>query len=149
MDAAEKKLFEIRVWAIETLQAGERRGEGRAALNREAIARLDACHELNAPPPEELIAVIARQLKVAGKVRNQTHLKQQQMLAAFALAREPLASCKKLARQCGVGVPTITRWRKSSQFNKAVEELRELSELEPVLRELFPWQEGSHRSPTA
>ena len=82
MDAAEKSILEIREWSLKTLREERVRGEGKAALHRQLIARLDTCHDLGAAPPEELIAVVARQLSVDGKMRNQPRLKMKQMVAA-------------------------------------------------------------------
>lgn len=143
MDAAEKAIFEMREWALKTLREEPVRGDGKAALNRGLIARLDTCHDLGAAPPQELTALVARQLNVDGNIRNQPRLKTKQMVAAAALARDRQASSKNLAKLCDVSVPTITRWKTNPQFNK----LREIFELDQVLREFFPWQQGSPASP--
>ena len=132
MNDAETTIYEIRRWAIEKLQQPRVGNEGTATLNREIISRLESCQV-----PEELIAVIARQLKVDGKVRNEPRLKREQMAAALALARDPELSDKKLARLCGVSRPTIALWKRQSQFGR----LKAIFELDSVLREVFPCQQ--------
>jgi Homeodomain-like domain len=115
MNAAAKAKLELRRWAMEILHAKPVRGAGRAVANREIIHRLETCDI-----PEELTALIARQLNVDGRVRNESRLKIEPMAAALALAREPGVSNKKLARTLGVSLPTIRRWKNQSGFNNLI-----------------------------
>ncbi len=148
MDDAERATFELRRWAIDILQSKEQAKqprvsrEGTADLNREIINRLQSCHDIDIAPPEELIAVFARQLNVIGRVRNEPRLKMQKMAAAAAFARDPKLSDKKLARLCGVSRPTIALWKKQPQFGR----LKAIFELDAVLWEFFPWQQRQEQS---
>ena len=119
----------IRQWAVGVLQKKQGRGEGAANLNREIINRLESLNvyseggePVDVAVPEELIAVIARQLRVDGRVRNEPRSRSKiaQMAAALALALDPMLSDKKLARSCGTNREKVARWRKDPQFNRAV-----------------------------
>jgi DNA-binding XRE family transcriptional regulator len=142
MDSKEKKIEVMRQWAVETLQQERKSSsEGRATLNRKLRDFLDTCHEIGAAPPEELLALNARQLRVDCRIRNAPRRKMEQLAAAMAIAREPTVSDKKLAALCGVSRPTIARWRKEPWF----ESLKTTFELDGILKEVFTWQQKSPR----
>jgi hypothetical protein len=146
MNDRDAKIGEMRQWAVEILQQVLPRGqtrstEGKTMLSRKLLELLSTCHEIGAAPPEELIAVFARQLDVGGRIRNAPRLKIEQMMAAMALAHEPTISDKKLAALCGVSRPTVARWKNEPWF----ERLKTIFELDGVLKEVFPWQQKLSR----
>ncbi len=101
---------------------GERVGsEGTAALNREVLRSLERCERIGAPPPKELVDLVAHQLKIDSKARNETRWKRKRTAAVKACARssKPISN-KRLARACGVSLPTIARWKKDPSFSQNV-----------------------------
>jgi hypothetical protein len=105
------------------------------------MALLESCQEIGAAPPDELLAIIARQLDVDGRSRNAPRLKIEQMTASLALAHEPTISEKKLARLCGVSRPTVARWKKDPSFQR----LKAIFEMDSVLKEALPSQQKPSR----
>ena len=150
MDVTEKEIFELRKWAIDLLKEERKPAgkEGTATLNREIMRRVESL-----AIPEEFKGLLARQLRVDGKARNEPRLKIEQLAAAKALARNPDLSSKKLetafkkltedppngrerVRRERVSRQTIAQWRNDPSFN----ELVAIFKIDDVLKEIFPWQ---------
>lgn len=66
--------------------------------------------------PEELIDAIARQMKVAGQPRTGPRNWAKQNKANQLLAEKPGMSNRKLAKACGVTLPTIATWRRTRKI---------------------------------
>lgn len=126
MDAAEKD--EIRKWAVEKLEAFglvvelddkcapsmEVTQKGTAYLNREILSRLERLGV-----PDEFIALIAVQLGVLRKGRNEPRLKIAKMAAAMKIAQGD-KSVRKLADDLHVSRPAIDLWKEKPEFQKLI-----------------------------
>jgi hypothetical protein len=142
MNDRDAKVGEMRQWAVEMLQRPRTSNtEGAAALNRRVVDVLQSCREIGVAPPEELVALVARQLDIDGRVRNAPRLKIEQMTAAMALARDSTISDNKIAELCGVSRPTVARWKKDPRF----ESLKVMFKMDGVLKEVVPWQQKLSR----
>jgi hypothetical protein len=148
MDAVGEAILELRRRHVDSLakqtQAG---GEGTANLNRELIMWLKSCQYYGVAPPAELVVLLAQQLKVDGKIRDQTHKEKQLEIAVIARALDPELSDKRLARLCAVARKTIGEWKKEPSFNLQVAMFRNIfarmteDERDAALKEMdFPWQ---------
>lgn len=83
--------------------------KGTAELNAAILRWLERCPAV----PPELVAAVARQLKV---VRRRHNPGQDITNIAIALALDPDLKNKRLARARGVSLPTIARWKAYPHF---------------------------------
>jgi hypothetical protein len=107
--------LELRRWVVKRLLATKLRvgGEGTATLNASIVGWLEACQHYGVAPPPELVAAVARQLKV---VRPSRDSGQDITNSAIALAVYPRVSNAQLATARGVTLPTIARWKAHPRF---------------------------------
>ncbi len=96
--------------------------EGNAKLNRELVNALNFCHDENVSPPRELVELIKRQFSVTGNPRKASRSGDARSRVIELLAKDPKLSSRKLARACGITVPTVSKWRRDAAFNEAVRE---------------------------
>ena len=92
--------------------------QSRAKLSRGLIACLDRCNRWDIAPPKELIGAIAQQLKITGQPRSSARDKAKRDQAIRLLAENPSLSNRKLARACGVSLPTIAQWKRPPRIDE-------------------------------
>lgn len=153
MDPGAASMMAVRQWCVGVLHAKQRCGsaKGTATLNRAMVRWLETCLYHSVAPPQELIDLIARQLKADKLCRNQGSTRQRE-IAAIAIARDSGVSDKKLAQACGVSRPTVANWKADpsfkwtvATFNKMFEHMTK-DEQETVLKGVqFPWQQLRHK----
>jgi hypothetical protein len=99
--------------------------EGWAEINRAIIEALGVCRVLDSPPPDELIQLIAHQLKVEGTPRKEKADRKKKSEAAKYIALHPAASDREVGRQSGLPHQTIGRWRRDDEFRKWIDQWTE------------------------
>jgi hypothetical protein len=149
-------VLEIRGWAVKTLltkQSGVGGAEGTATLNRSVVRWLERCRHCDVAPPQELIAIVARQLNVdvAAQGQKLQKLHRQREIVLIARALDPDVSNIKLAHACNVSLPTIARRRREveplrSGF-EAIFATMTNKEKNIAIKEIdFPWLQKLFRS---
>ena len=114
--------------------------EHHAVVNRAVVEALQGLQSLAAPPPKELIELIAYQLHVSGKPRNSTKDGAKRWRAVRLLAENPAIADRAAARIVGTDHKTIRAWRENDDFRKAVHSQRETTS------SLKAWEERKARS---
>ena len=118
-------------YAEEARQAAPSRKLGlfpRSLIAEVAMDLLDSDQEFDNPPGIDLCMLIRELLDSDRDLQGQPNNTKKQNCAAQIVALVPSMGTRELARRLKVNASTISRWRKSPEFNKMVKENRLLPE---------------------
>jgi plasmid stabilization system protein ParE len=132
-----KKIGDSAKAELDWLRHPDRKGstEHRAETNRAIVEALGVLRLIDSPPPPELIDLIAYQLGVSGKPRDQHRDEAKLRKAIRLIAENPDISNRRAAIQIGADRKTIRTWRANRIFQ---EEVGREQETNRVLQE---WKE--------